>query len=252
MVIENAHILYYKYFFLYILQCEQQELCWQIILQPSFLLGFNAFLCAVIKLELNHYPTNFRYIKITQAMVVIGKYIEVINSHDGIPLEEYQEIIRKVFVYYQSGFSFLYFDQSFFYWIAKITFLLMIFTRNGLENIRRLTVEDVQTCISLSKKEDKSSRIPQYQIILDVCPIEIIVHFLQLRKKMWKTSNFIFAGSVSGIPLTSESLSKIISVQLRRIGLSWDDLELVRCSSNLLLNSPLSRKSFDKTSNILF
>jgi hypothetical protein len=36
MVIENAHILYYKYFFLYVLQCEQQELCWQITLQPSF------------------------------------------------------------------------------------------------------------------------------------------------------------------------------------------------------------------------
>jgi hypothetical protein len=69
---------------------------------------------------------------------------------------------------------------------------------------------------------------------------------------MWKISNFIFAGSVSGIPLTSESLSKIISVQLRRIGLSWDDLELVRYSSNLIIDIPLTPKSFDKTSNILF
>jgi hypothetical protein len=47
MVIESAHILYYKYF-LYVLQCEGQELCWQITLQPSFLLGLNTFLYAVI------------------------------------------------------------------------------------------------------------------------------------------------------------------------------------------------------------
>jgi hypothetical protein len=52
MVIKNARILYYKYF-LYVLQCEQQELCWQVTLQPSFLLGFNAFLHTVIKPELN-------------------------------------------------------------------------------------------------------------------------------------------------------------------------------------------------------
>jgi hypothetical protein len=60
-----------------------------------FLLGFNTFLRAVIKPELNYYPTNFRYIKITQAMVVIGKYIEVINF--GIPLMKHQEIIRRIF-----------------------------------------------------------------------------------------------------------------------------------------------------------
>jgi hypothetical protein len=174
MVIKNSHVQYFKYF-LYVLQCEQQELCWQITLQPSFLLGFNAFLRAIIKPELNYYPTNFRYIKITRAMVVIERYIAI---------------------------------------------LLMIFTSNNLESIRRLTVEDVHSCISLIKKEDKSSCIPQYQIILDLSPIEVIVHFLQLRKKMWKTSNFIFTGSVSGIPLTSESLLKIISIQLKGIGLS--------------------------------
>jgi hypothetical protein len=68
---------------------------------------------------------------------------------------------------------------------------------------------------------------------------------------MWKSSTFIFAGSVSGIPLTSESLSKIISIQLKGLGLSWDDLELVRCSSNSILDTLSSPKSFDKTSNIL-
>jgi hypothetical protein len=128
----------------------------------------------------------------------------------------------------------------------------MIFTHNNLESIRRLTVEHVHTCVSLTKKENESSCIPQYQIILDLCPIDVIVHFLQLRKKMWKTSNFIFAGRVSGIPLTSESLSKIISIQLKGIGLSWDDLELVRCSSELTIDTPSTPKSFDKTSNILF
>jgi hypothetical protein len=30
MVIKNSHILSYKYFFLYILQCRQQELCWKV------------------------------------------------------------------------------------------------------------------------------------------------------------------------------------------------------------------------------
>jgi hypothetical protein len=128
----------------------------------------------------------------------------------------------------------------------------MIFTHKNLEDIRRLTVEDVQTCINLAKKEDKSSCIPQYQIILDVCPIEVIIHFLQLRKRMWKTSTFVFARSVSGIPLTSESLFKVISIQLKGMGLAWDDLELVRCSSNLTKDTPTAPKSFDKTSNILF
>jgi hypothetical protein len=65
-IIRSSEILYYKYFFLYILQCEQQELCWQITLQPSFLLGFNSFLYAVIKPELNYYPNNFRQRKIFQ------------------------------------------------------------------------------------------------------------------------------------------------------------------------------------------
>jgi hypothetical protein len=163
---------------------------------------------------------QFRHIKVTRAIATIEKYIEILNSYVRIPLEKHQEIIRKISIYYQTGFSFSYFGQSFFYWMAKIAILLMIFTRNNLESIRRLTVEDVQTCISSLKKEDKSSCIPQYQIILDLCLIEVIVHFLQLRKKMWKTSNFIFAGSVSGIPLTSESLFKIISIQLKGIGLS--------------------------------
>jgi hypothetical protein len=70
-IIKNLEILYYKYFFLYILQCEQQELCWQITLQPSFLLGFNAFLNAVINSELNYYPNNFRQRKIIQAVTTI-------------------------------------------------------------------------------------------------------------------------------------------------------------------------------------
>jgi hypothetical protein len=123
MVIKNSHILYYKYFFLYVLQCEQ-ELCWQITLQPSFLLGFSTFLCTAIKLELNYYPINVRDIKVTQAIVTIEEYLRIINSHDRIPLMKHQEIIRRILIFYQSGFSFSYFGQSFLYWMAKIAILL--------------------------------------------------------------------------------------------------------------------------------
>jgi hypothetical protein len=76
----------------------------------------------------------------------------LINSHDEVILTGNQDIIRKIFTYYQSGFSFSYFNQSFFYWIAKIAILLMIFTHTDLESIRRLKVENMHNSISLEKK----------------------------------------------------------------------------------------------------
>jgi hypothetical protein len=130
--------------------------------------------------------------------------------------------------------------------------LLTIFTHLDLESIRTLKVEEVHTCINLSRREDRASCIPQYQVILDLCPIEVITHFLKLRKKIWKTSDFIFAGSVSCIPLTSESLSKIISIQLGKMNLSEEDLNLIRGAFSLSTEILPSPKSFNKTSNILF
>jgi hypothetical protein len=252
MIIKNSDVLYYKYLFLYILQLEKQELCWQITLQPSFFLGFKAFLYAVIKPELDYYPNNFRKRKVIQANIIIQNYIKLINSQERIALSKYQEIIRKIFIYYQSGFTFSCFNQSFFYWIAKIPILLRIFTHLDWEGIRTLKVENVHTCIKEIRKEGRSSYIPRYQVILDLCPIEVITHFLRLRKKLWKTSDFIFAGSVSGIVLTSESLFKIVSIQLGNMGLSEEDLNSIRGTYNLSTNITSTPKPFDKTSNILF
>jgi hypothetical protein len=128
--------------------------------------------------------------------------------------------------------------------------LLTVFTHLDLESIRTLKVEDVQTCIDLARRENRASCIPQYQVILDLCPIEVITHFLKLRKKIWK--DFIFAGSISCIPLTSESLSKIISIQLEKMSLLEEDLNLIRGALSLSTEILSSPKSFDKTSNILF
>jgi hypothetical protein len=183
--------------------------------------------------------------------MTIQNYIKLINSQEKIALSEHQEVIRKVFVYYQSGFNFKCFDQSFFYWTAKIAILLRIFTHLNWESIRMLRVEDVHTCIKELRKEGRSC-IPQYQIILDLCPIEVISHSLRLRKKLWKFSNFVFAGSISGITLTSESLLKIVSIQLGNMGLSEEDLDSIKGMCNLSTNMVFDPKPFDKTSNILF
>jgi hypothetical protein len=115
-----------------------------------------------------------------------------------------------------------------------------------------LKEEVVHTCIKELKKEGRSSYIPQYQIILDLCPIEVTSHFLRLRKKLWKSSNFIFAGSISGVALTSESLNKIVSIQLGNIGLSKEDLDSIKGACILSTNLVFNPKPFDKTSNILF
>jgi hypothetical protein len=167
-------------------------------------------------------------------------------------LSEHQEIVRRIFGYYQSGFNFEHFDHSFFYWNAKIAILLRIFTNLDWENIRFLKEENILSCIKELKKEGRSSYIPQYQDILDLCPIEVISHFLRLRKKLWRSSNFIFAGSVSGVPLTSESLDKIVSIQLGNIGLSKEDLDLIKVACILSTNLTIDPKPFDKTSNKLF
>jgi hypothetical protein len=169
---------------------------------------------------------------------IIGRYIRIINSEEEIIWNEFYEIIRKIFSFYQSGYHFSSFNEAFFYWIA---ILLVIFTHKNLEDIR------------LTKKENISSDIPKYSIILDVCPAEVIVHFLRLRRKIWKDSTFIFAGSISGLCLTLQSLIKIVSIQLKLMKLSLEDLELVRCSSFMIINLSSSQmKSFDKTSEILF
>jgi hypothetical protein len=105
MIIKDSEVLYYKYFFLYILQLEKHELCWQVTLQPSFFLGFKAFLYAVIKPEMNHYLINFRKRKVVQAIITIQDYIKLINSQERIALSKHQEIIRKIFIYYLSTLS---------------------------------------------------------------------------------------------------------------------------------------------------
>jgi hypothetical protein len=168
------------------------------------------------------------------------------NSQEKIMLSEHQEIVRRIFVYYQSGFKFEYFDHSFFYWNAKIAILLRIFTHLDWESIRSLKEENILSCIKELKKEGRSSYVPQYQIILDLCPIEVISHFLRLRKKLWKSSDSIFAGIVSGVTLTSESLNKIVSIQLRNIGLSKEDLDLIKGACFLSTNLTIDPKPFDK------
>jgi hypothetical protein len=130
--------------------------------------------------------------------------------------------------------------------------LLRIFTHLDWESIRTVREEDVHNCIKELRKEGRSSYIPQYQIILDLCPIEVISHFLCLRKKLWKSSNFVFAGSISGVSLTSESLNKIVSIQLGNIGLSKEDLDSIKGACVLSTNLDFDPKPFDKTSNILF
>jgi hypothetical protein len=115
-----------------------------------------------------------------------------------------------------------------------------------------LKVEDVHSCIKELKKEGRSSYIPRYQIILNLCLIEVISHFLRLRRKLWKSSNFVFAGSLSGVTLTSESLLKIESIQLGNIGLSKEDLDSIKGACNLSTNLVFDPKPFDKASNILF
>jgi hypothetical protein len=227
MIIKNSEVLYCKYFFLYVLQLDEYDLCWQIILQPSFLLEFKAFLFSVIKPKLDHYLINLRERKVIQEIVVIQNYIKLIISQDRIMLSDRQEIIRRIFVYYQSGFDFKFFDYSFFYWIAKMAIHLRVFTHLDWESIRVLKEEHVHSCIKELQKEGRSSNIPQYQIILDLCPIGVISHFLRLRKKLWKSSEFVFAGSISGVPLTSESLNKIVSIQLRNMGLLREDLDSI-------------------------
>jgi hypothetical protein len=190
--------------------------------------------------------------KVARAIIVVQNYIELINSQKKIMLSEQQEVIRKIFVYYQSGFSFEYFDHSFFYWNAKIAILLRIFTHLDWESIRSLKEGNIRNCIKELKKEGRSSYIPQYQIILDLCPIEVISHFSRLRKKLWRSSDFIFAGSVSGITLSSESFNKIVSVQLGNIGLSKENLSLIKGTCVLSTNLAVDPKPFDKTFNILF
>jgi hypothetical protein len=252
MIIKNSEVLYYMYFFLYILQHEKHELCWQVTLQHSFFLGFKAFLYAVIKPELNYYLVNLRERKVIQTIVTIQNYIKLISSQERVALSKHQEVIRRIFVYYQSGFNFKYFNHSFFYWTAKIAILLRIFTRLDWESIRTLKEEDIYNCIKELTKEGRSSYISQYQIILDLCPIEVISHFLRLRKKLWKSSNFVFAGSISGVSLTSESLNKIVSIQLGNIELSKEDLDSIKGACVLSTNLVVDPKPFDKTSNILF
>jgi hypothetical protein len=87
-----------------------------------------------------------------------------------------------------------------------------------------LKVKDVHISIKELKKEGRPSYIPRYQIILYLCPIEVISHFLRLRRKLWKSSDFVLTGSLSGVTLTSESFLKIVSIQLENIGLSKDGL----------------------------
>jgi hypothetical protein len=82
--------------------------------------------------------------------------------------------------------------------------------------------------------------------------IEVISHFLRLRKKLWKSPEFVFAGSVSGVTLTSESLLKIVSIQLGNIDLSEEDLDSIKDVCNLATNLVFDPKPFDKASNILF
>jgi hypothetical protein len=252
LIIRDSEVLYYKYFFLYVLQLDKYELCRQVILQPSFFSGFRAFLSSVIRPDLNYYLINLRERKVARAIIVLQNFMRLITSQEKLKLSEYQEVIRRIFVYFQSGFNFKFFDHSFFYWTAKIAILLRIFTHLDWEDIRTIKTSFVHDCIKQFIEGGRSSYIPQYQIILDVCPITVISHFLRLRKKLWKHSDFIFAGSISGLPLISESLNKIVSIQLRNIGLSKEDLDSVKGECKLLTNLIMDPKPFDKTSNMLF
>jgi hypothetical protein len=69
-------------------------------------LGFKAFLYAVIKPELDHYLINLRERKVIQTIMTIQSYIRLIDSQERVSLLKHQEVIRRIFVYYQSGFDF--------------------------------------------------------------------------------------------------------------------------------------------------
>jgi hypothetical protein len=57
---------------------------------------------------------------------------------------------------------------------------------------------------------------------------------------------------LSGVTLTSESLLKIVSIQLGNIGLSKEDLDSIKGACNLSTNLVFDPKAFDKVSNIFF
>jgi hypothetical protein len=42
---------------------------------------------------------------------------------------------------------------------------------------------------------------------------------------MWKSSNYVFAGNISGLCLSLESLMKIVKIQLGNMRLSLNDLD---------------------------
>jgi hypothetical protein len=64
LIIKNSEVLYYKYFLLYVLRFNKYELCWQVTLQPSFLLGFKTLLYSGIRPDLDHYLINQRERKV--------------------------------------------------------------------------------------------------------------------------------------------------------------------------------------------
>jgi hypothetical protein len=50
---------------------------------------------------------------------IIGNFIRILNYEESIYLNQAQEIIRQILIFYQTGFNFTSFDKSFFYSIAK-------------------------------------------------------------------------------------------------------------------------------------
>jgi hypothetical protein len=66
-------------------------------------------------IELSSHPNHLRGLKIIQAESIIGRYIRVINSEKNIIWNKSHEIIRRIFTFYQSGYRFSSFDESFFY-----------------------------------------------------------------------------------------------------------------------------------------
>jgi hypothetical protein len=180
---------------MYILQGDKFNLCWQIKIQPLFLCGFNNFLHNTMQ------PNKAKYWRIIKMIITIDKFIKTLNSEENILLNPVQDIIRRIFIYYQTGFQFSIFDDSFYYWIAKMIILLVIFTHKDVNEIRLVTVNTTQLTNQLISKAEKSLNIPKYSVILDVNPSEVITHFLRLRQKRWKSSTFIFARSISGLCL---------------------------------------------------
>jgi hypothetical protein len=223
----------YGLFLVYILQIDECELKWQVVLQPSLLWKFHGYLGKFLSRSLKH--SN----ELEELFAPIRELFQLLVAPKEFNWSHPHIILEKIFSYYCAAFEPKNKAEGINYWFAKAAILLKIFTKitlRDLTTIKRVPFYLKPTFQSLEKGKWLNFKIPSYEIIKDVDPLTTTYKLLELRKRLGLRSNFILVYfDHIDRSFSRNYLREIVKKELGKMNLSISDLCNLPDNPNLLL-----------------